>query len=147
MTRIEELFALDGRVALVTGGSSGIGRAMAGHLAAAGAAVVLVALPAEKAQLEAAKAEIEAAGGRAAHVCCDVSRLEDLPQTAKQAAAFFISRIEAELPHTGDMHYFAIAENLRALKKIDRNKAAALVRRIRKDYKRRRNLVKMLEGI
>jgi len=89
MTRIEELFALNGRVALVTGGSSGIGRAMAGHLAAAGAAVVLVALPGEKQQLEEAKAEIEAAGGRAAHACCDVSRLEDLAAMVKEAVAFF----------------------------------------------------------
>ena len=89
MTRVEELFSLGGRVALVTGGSSGIGRAMAGHLAAAGAAVVLVALPGEAVQLEATKAEIEAAGGRAAHVCCDVCRLDDLPGMVQRATALF----------------------------------------------------------
>ena len=38
-----ELFSLDGRIALVTGGSSGIGRHMAETLARAGGNVVLVA--------------------------------------------------------------------------------------------------------
>ena len=40
---LARLFSLDGRVALVTGGSPGIGEAMAGALARAGARVVLLA--------------------------------------------------------------------------------------------------------
>ena len=40
---LEELFSLSGRVAVVTGGSSGIGAEMAAALARAGARVVLVA--------------------------------------------------------------------------------------------------------
>ena len=65
-----ELFDLAGRVALVTGASSGLGRRFAQVLAANGAAVVLVARRAER--LAELKATIEGAGGRAAAVVADV---------------------------------------------------------------------------
>jgi 3-oxoacyl-[acyl-carrier protein] reductase len=64
---------LDGRVALVTGASRGIGRAIALELAGAGAAVgVNYRAGADAAQ--AVVAEIEAAGGRAAAFAADVSQ-------------------------------------------------------------------------
>lgn len=68
---IIESFALTGKIALVTGANSGIGREIAFALAQAGAAVVLVARRA--AALEATKQSIEAAGGRAAVLKNDLS--------------------------------------------------------------------------
>jgi short-subunit dehydrogenase len=61
---------LQGKVALVTGASSGLGRAFAGALAKAGAAVLLVARREEK--LHDAVSEITAAGGEAAYHVADV---------------------------------------------------------------------------
>ena len=63
-------FSLDGRVAAVTGASSGIGRALALALADAGAAVVAVARRREA--LEDTVAAISERGGRAAACPCDL---------------------------------------------------------------------------
>jgi gluconate 5-dehydrogenase len=63
-------FSLDGRVALVTGASRGLGFGMACGLAQAGALVVLNGR--ESATLEARRAEIESMGGRAAVAPFDV---------------------------------------------------------------------------
>jgi len=89
MSIIDDLFDLKGRVALVTGGSSGIGRAIAYYLAQAGAAVVHAALPHEEEGLKAAVAHVESVGSRAAYVTCDVSQLDALPAVTDRAAACF----------------------------------------------------------
>lgn len=65
------IFALHGRVAVVTGASSGMGVAMAEGLAAAGARVVLAARRTDR--LEAVREKIRAAGGEAIAVPCDVA--------------------------------------------------------------------------
>jgi NAD(P)-dependent dehydrogenase (short-subunit alcohol dehydrogenase family) len=64
-------WSLNGRTALVTGASSGLGRHFAGVLAAAGASVVLAARRTDK--LRDACAEIEAAGGTATAIALDVT--------------------------------------------------------------------------
>jgi 3-oxoacyl-[acyl-carrier protein] reductase len=66
------MFALTDRVAIVTGGSRGIGRACAETLASLGATVVLTYVKGEAAALEAVAA-IEAKGGRAKAMKADVA--------------------------------------------------------------------------
>ncbi|HCW62038.1 MULTISPECIES: SDR family NAD(P)-dependent oxidoreductase [Sphingobium] len=65
------IFDLTGRVALVTGASSGLGERFAHILSDAGAAVVLAARRTER--LEATRTAIEAKGGRAIAVAMDVA--------------------------------------------------------------------------
>jgi NAD(P)-dependent dehydrogenase (short-subunit alcohol dehydrogenase family) len=81
------LFCLDGRVAMVTGGSSGIGKAMARAIAGAGASVVLVARRAGA--LDQAVQELRAAGTAVGKVCADVGDRTSLRRAADQAAGMF----------------------------------------------------------
>ncbi|HEY8000254.1 MAG TPA: glucose 1-dehydrogenase [Pseudolabrys sp.] len=75
-----EMFSLKGRVALVTGASSGLGIQFAKALADNGASVALVARRADR--LAALKAEIEGKGGKAVAIEADVT------EAAAMARAF-----------------------------------------------------------
>jgi NAD(P)-dependent dehydrogenase (short-subunit alcohol dehydrogenase family) len=72
--------AAAGRVVLVTGASSGIGRALALKLGAAGAVVLLVARRRER--LEETRVEVEKRGGRAHAYACDLSDPIDIDRMA-----------------------------------------------------------------
>ena len=83
----DDLFRLDGRTAVVTGASSGLGVVFARALAAAGASVVVSARRLDR--LEQLAAEIVAGGGRALAVACDVASEEDVDALAAKAVDRF----------------------------------------------------------
>jgi NAD(P)-dependent dehydrogenase (short-subunit alcohol dehydrogenase family) len=87
-------FRLDGRLALVTGASRGIGRGCALALADAGADIALMGR--NRADLEAAAGEIEAAGRRAHILACDVTQL-----TSLHAALDRLPRIDIRVHNAG----------------------------------------------
>lgn len=72
----DSLFDVSGQVVLVSGGSRGIGRALAAGFARRGATVVITGR--EEVSLKAAAAEISADGSAVEPVVCDVSRVDDI---------------------------------------------------------------------
>jgi NAD(P)-dependent dehydrogenase (short-subunit alcohol dehydrogenase family) len=78
--------AVRGKVVLITGASSGIGKATAVKVADAGATVLLVARSLDK--LEETKREIEDAGGVAHIHRCDLADMEDIERMAGEVLAY-----------------------------------------------------------
>ena len=101
------LFDLTGKIAVVTGASSGLGRQMALAVAGNGADVAIIARRVEK--LESVKAEIEALGVRCYTHKCDVTVIEEIKQT--------VADIESEfgpvsiLCNNAGIGLFDVAEN------------------------------------
>src|SRR4051812_15942396 len=89
MNRVKQLFDLSGRVAIVTGASSGLGAGFAGALATAGATVVVAARRRDR--LEKLAAELAAPTGASPSpgpvigVECDVTRPEDRQRLVRRA--------------------------------------------------------------
>src|SRR6476660_8661265 len=95
---VTDMFRLDGRVAVVTGASSGLGVAFAQALAEAGADVALGARRADR--LQDTKALVEAAGRRAIAVATDVTSPE-AAQALVDATVQELGRVDVLVNNAG----------------------------------------------
>lgn len=96
---VRDLFDLTGRVAIVTGGGSGIGRQMADALAELGADLVLCARKVERCEL-AAEEIASATGVRAVGLRCDVSNRDEVEALVAQTAER-LGRIDVVVNNAG----------------------------------------------
>ena len=81
------MFNLKGRVAVISGASSGLGKQMAKGFASQGADLVILARRLEK--LEDLKKELEELGVKVLPIKCDVTSTEDINEAAKKAEEEF----------------------------------------------------------
>ncbi|MFM8739914.1 MAG: glucose 1-dehydrogenase [Cytophagales bacterium] len=84
---IRSMFALDGKVALITGASKGIGLAIAHAYAAAGAHVVVSSRKQDA--IDAVVKNIQTNGGKATAIACNVGDMADVRQLAEKCLAQF----------------------------------------------------------
>jgi gluconate 5-dehydrogenase len=96
--RVEELFDLRGRVAVVTGGATGLGRQMADALAEAGSDLVICARDGER--CEQAAAELRNFGVRALGLGCDVREPAEIDAVVTRARAE-LGRIDILVNNSG----------------------------------------------
>lgn len=96
---VRQLFDLTGRVAIITGGSIGLGRQMAEGLAEAGANVVLCARKKERCQ-QAAEELQKAAGVKTLALACDVKNLASIQEVVDATLTAF-GRIDILINNAG----------------------------------------------
>jgi NAD(P)-dependent dehydrogenase (short-subunit alcohol dehydrogenase family) len=96
--RVEELFRLDGKVAIVTGGATGLGRQMADALAEAGSDVVVCARDGER--CERAAAELSRLGVRGLGLRCDVREPAEIQEVVTRTRAE-LGRIDILVNNSG----------------------------------------------
>ena len=98
MTGVEALFGLTGRVAVVTGASSGLGVGFARALAEAGANLVLAARRADR--LESLAQELREAGAEVLPVACDVTEATQV-EALKDACLERFGRVDILVNNAG----------------------------------------------
>jgi len=95
------MFTLEGKIAAITGGGSGIGRAVAKVFSKQGATVHIIDVSAENAQKVAG--EIESAGGKAFTYACDVSSQQQVNEVFQKIAQINILVNNAGIAHVGNV--------------------------------------------
>ncbi|TAJ78024.1 SDR family oxidoreductase [bacterium] len=98
---------LGGRVALVTGGATGIGRATVLHLARAGAAGVVINYRSSKDAAEQLAAEVRAVGAEALCVCADVKSDEQVRGMIQKTGERF-GRLDLLVNNAGVTHWVQV---------------------------------------
>lgn len=93
-----KLFDLTGNVALITGGSRGLGLQIAEGFVEAGASVILTAR--KQAELDKVAHHLRSLGGQVATIACDLSDFDSIPHVAEQAEQAF-GRIDILVNNAG----------------------------------------------
>ena len=96
----ERLFSLEGKVALITGGSRGIGRAIALAFAEAGASLVVSSRNKRPPELQKVAEEIQAKGGKALAIPAHVGKKEDVQNLVQKTLEEF-GRIDILVNNAG----------------------------------------------
>jgi 3-oxoacyl-[acyl-carrier protein] reductase len=108
---------LEGKVVVVTGGSSGIGRAIAGRCAGAGADV-LISYRRNRRGADDAAGELAATGRRVEVLQADIAREEDIATLAREARARF-GRVDVWINNAGADILTGEGGRLTPLEKLD----------------------------
>ena len=124
--------AIEGKVVVITGASSGIGHAVALKVGEAGGIAVLVARSVDK--LEETKAAIEEAGGTATMHSADLSDLDDCDRVVEEILAEH-GRVDILVNNAGRSIRRSIEHSVRPLPRLPAHDAAQLLRCAEADHR------------